>query len=162
MPALGYIRLLYRVERRARDATSAERLEMRQRWSAPVMAEFRAYLERVRTSVLPKSPEGAAINYALSNWEALCRYLKDGDLAIDNNGAERSLRGVVVGRKNWLFYGSDRGGRTAAVLTSFMASCRQIKLDPWAYLKDVLGRIATHPVNALDELLPVNWKPSSA
>ncbi len=112
--------------------------------------------------MLPKSPEGVPIHYALSNWEALNRCLKDGGPAIDKNGAERSLRGVAVGRNNRLFYGGDRGGRTAAVLTSFMASCRQIKLDPWAYLKDVLRRIATHPVNALDELLPVNLKPASA
>jgi hypothetical protein len=106
--------------------------------------------------------EGAALGYALSNWTALCRYVEDGDLEIDNNAAERSLRGVVVGRKNWLFYGSDAGGRTAAVLTSFMASCRQVNIDPFAYLKDVLGRIASHPVNALEQLLPANWKPATA
>ena len=161
-PALGYIGLLYRIERKARDWTSAKRLRLRERCAAPVLTEFRAYLERSRLAVLPKSPEGKAIAYTLSNWDALSRYATDGDLAIDNNGAERSLRGVAVGRKNWMFLGSDNGGRTAAVLKSFIASCQQSKVEPWSYLRDVLGRVASHPVNALDELLPANWKPASA
>ncbi len=103
-----------------------------------------------------------AIAYTLSNWGALCRYAADGDLAIDNNGAARSLRGVAVGRRNWMFFGSDNGGRTAAVLKSFIASCQQSGIEPWAYLRDVLTRIASHPVNALDDLLPANWKSASA
>ncbi|MBM3747751.1 MAG: IS66 family transposase [Acidobacteria bacterium] len=162
MTALAYIGLLYKLERQARALESAERLAWRQRYAVPLLEEFRGYLERERARALPKSPEGMAMAYALSNWAALCRYTQNGALAIDNNGAERSLRGVAVGRKNWMFFGSDRGGRTAAVLTSFIASCQQIKLDPWAYLRDVLTRIAAHPVNALDQLLPANWKPSPA
>jgi hypothetical protein len=126
-----------------------------------VLVELRAYLERARAAVLPKSPEGMAIAYTLSNWQALSRYADDGDLAIDNNGAERSLRGVAVGRRNWMFFGSDGGGRTAAVLKSFVASCQQSKVEPWSYLRDVLERISSHPVKALDELLPANWKPAS-
>ena len=161
-PALGYIGLLYRIERKAREWTTAERLELRERCAAPVLEELRAYLERARVAVLPKSPEGGAIGYTLSNWDALSRYATDGDLAIDNNGAERSLRGVAVGRKNWMFFGSDGGGRTAAVLKSFIASCQQSKVEPWAYLRDVLECIATHPVKALNELLPANWKSASA
>lgn len=162
MTALAYIGWLYKIERAGRGLESAPRRALRQRYAAPVLSEMRIWLEREREQVLPKSPEGAALGYALSNWTALCRYVEDGDLAIDNNAAERSLRGVVVGRKNWLFYGSDVGGRTAAVLTSFMASCRQVNIDPFAYLKDVLGRIASQPVNALEQLLPANWKPASA
>jgi hypothetical protein len=161
MTALAFIGLLYKIERRARDVDSQERFALRQRHAVPVLIQFREYLERERTRVLPKSPEGMALAYALSNWAALCRYTEDGDLAIDNNGAERSLRGVAVGRRNWTFFGSDRGGTTAAVLTSFMASCQRLKIDPYAYLRDVLGRIAEHPVNALDQLLPANWKPAS-
>ena len=103
-----------------------------------------------------------ALAYALSNWAALRRYTDDGDLSIDNNGAERSLRGIAVGRRNWTFFGSDNGGRTAAVLTSFMATCQRLKIDPWAYLRDTLGRIAQHPITKLDELLPGNWKPATA
>ena len=161
-PALAYIGLLYRIERRARGLSAAGRLALRQHWAVPVLEELRVYQERARMSALPKSPEGMAIGYTISNWRALCRYAGDGDLAIDNNGAARSLRGVAVGRRNWTFFGRDRGGRTAAVLTSFMASCRQSQIDPWAYLRDVLTRIAAHPVNTLDELLPSNWKPASA
>lgn len=162
MTALAFIGLLYKIERRARDVGSQERFARRQRHAVPVLIQFREYLERERTRVLPKSPEGMALAYALSNWTALCRYTEDGDLAIDNNGAERSLRGVAVGRRNWTFFGSGRGGKTAAVLTSFMASCQRLKIDPYAYLRDVLERIAEHPVNALDQLLPANWKPASA
>jgi len=160
--ALGHIGLLYKIERRARGRTGSERLALRQRYAVPVLEHFQQHLERVRLCVLPKSPEAIAVGYALSNWEALCRYTQDGDLEIDNNAAERSLRGVAVGRKNWMFFGSDGGGRTAAVLTSFIASCQRLKIDPWAYLRDVLGRIADHPVHALDELLPANWKPVAA
>lgn len=162
MTALAYIGWLYRIERRGRGMGAEERLARRQRYAVPVLGEMRVFLERERERVLPKSPEGVAVAYALSNWTALCRYAEDGDLEIDNNAAERSLRGVAVGRKNWLFYGSDGGGRTAAVLTSFIASCQRLNIDPFAYLRDMLGRVASHPVNALDALLPSNWKPATA
>ena len=117
---LAYIRLLYDVEREARDRNldREERRALRHAKAQPVLGDIRNYLEREQHQALPKSPIGQAIAYALSNWNALIRYTEDGDLAIDNNGAERSLRGVAVGRKNWLFFGSDNGGRTAAVLTS--------------------------------------------
>jgi transposase len=162
MTALAYIGLLYKVERRARGLRGEEREALRRRYSVPVLAEFHAWLERERPSVLPKSPEGVALHYALSNWASLRRYAEDGDLEIDNNAAERSLRGVAVGRRNWTFFGSDNGGKTAAVLTSIMATCQRAKIDPFAYLRDVLGRIAAHPVNKLDELLPANWEPAKA
>ena len=159
--ALAYIGLLYKIERRAKELGREERYALRQRCAVPVLEHFKEYLERARVRVLPKSPEGMALAYALSNWAALRRYTDDGDLAIDNNGAERSLRGIAVGRRNWTFFGSDNGGRTAAVLTSFMASCQRLKIDPWAYLRDTLERIAEYPVTKLDELLPSNWKPAT-
>jgi transposase len=162
MTALAYIGILYKVERRARGLRGEERRAMRQKYAAPVLTEFHSWLERERQRVLPKSPESVAMQYALTNWKALCRYAEDGDLEIDNNGAERSLRGVAIGRRNWTFLGSDEGGRTAAVLTSFMASCQRSKIDPFAYLRDVLGRIAGHPITRLDELLPSNWTPLQA
>ena len=96
----------------------------------------------------------------LNNWPALKRYTEDGDLEIDNNGAERSLRGIAVGRKNWLFYGSDNGGLTAAVLTSLIASAKRAKIDPVAYLRDIFDRISAHPAGRLDEFLPDQWKAS--
>ena len=96
------------------------------------------YLLTIREQVLPKSEAGQAIAYALKNWTALTRYCADGDLAIDNNGTERSLRGFAVGRNNWTFFGSDNGGKTAAVLRSFVTSCELVKIDPFAWFRDVL------------------------
>jgi transposase len=159
MVLLAYIRLLYDVEREAREGNlrGAQRRALRQAKSRPILEDIKTYLEAERPKVLPKSPEGQAIAYTLSNWAALVRYSEDGDLEIDNNGAERSLRGVAVGRKNWMFYGSDTGGSTAAVLTSLVASSKRLHIDPFAYLRDVFGRISAHPKQRLEELLPDRW-----
>jgi transposase len=161
---LAYIRLLYEVEQEARDRAldGAGRLALRREKSAAILTDIEAYLRREQPQVLPKSPIGEAIAYALGNWAALCRYTQDGDLAIDNNGAERALRPVAVGRKNWLFFGSDTGGRTAAILTSFITTCKRLHLDPFAYLRDVFERISAHPATRLEELLPDRWAPARA
>ena len=128
---------------------------------SPFPIQFRAWLLNQQPanggSVLPKSPMGEAITYALNQWTALCVYLLDGDLAIDNNAAENTLRRIAIGRKNWLFCGSDNGGRTAAIMFSLIASCQRHKVDPFAYLKDVLTRIAATPVSQLRDLLPDRW-----
>ena len=108
--------------------------------------------------MLAKSPEGQAIAYTLSNWQALVRYCEDGDLEIENNGAERSLRGVAVGRKNWMFLGNDNGGRTAAVLTSLIATSKRLGIDPFAYLRDIFAHISAYPQSRLADLLPDQWK----
>lgn len=155
--ALAAVRRLYAVERRGRERTSDERLSLRQRESVPVLRELGEWLEATRRDVLPKSPLAQAITYALNQWAALNVYVTDGDLAIDNNAAERALRGVAVGRKNWLFWGSDGGGRTAAVLTSLTATCGRHGIDPWCYLSDVLARLPSHPVDRIAELLPDVW-----
>ena len=157
---LAYIRLLYDVEReaRGRKLDREARRVLRQKKSQPILDDIHAYRVREQPQVLPKSPEGEAIAYTLSNWKALTRYCEDGDLEIDNNGAERSLRGVAVGRKNWMFYGSDNGGRTAAVLSSLIASCRRLSVDPFAYLRDIFERISSHPQSRLAELLPDPWQ----
>jgi transposase len=106
---------------------------------------------------LPKSPEGRAVRYTLKNWTALTRFCEDGDLEIDNNATERAIRSVAVGRGNWMFFGSDHGGATAAVLRSFVSSCQRVGVDPFTWLKDVLSRIASHPISRVAELLPHNW-----
>jgi transposase len=157
---LAYIRLLYDVEREAREQQlkGEARRALRQEKSKLILDDIRTYLEREQPHVLPKSPEGKAIAYTLSNWKTLTRYLDDGDLAIDNNGAERSLRGVAVGRKNWMFYGSDHGGRTAAVLSSLITTSKRLGLDPFAYLRDLFARISRHPQSRLAELLPDPWQ----
>jgi transposase len=157
---LAYIRLLYDVEREAREQKlkGAARSALRQEKSKPILEDIRTYLEREQPQVLPKSPEGEAVAYTLSNWKALTRYSDDGDLEIDNNGAERSLRGLAVGRKNWMFLGSDNGGRTAAVLTSLIATSKRLGVNPFAYLRDIFERISRHPQTRLAELLPDKWE----
>jgi hypothetical protein len=180
--ALAYIRRLYQVERQAKQlferqaghadarTLSAIRLELRQQHSVPVLKQFEAWM-RQQTSgvtgdgsalptgpVLPKSPLGTAINYCLGNWAAFIRYAGNGDLDIDNNASERDLRPVVLGRVNYMFFGSDNGGHTAAVLYSLIASAKRHGLDPFVYLRDVLARISDHPSNKLRELLPDHWK----
>lgn len=107
--------------------------------------------------VLPKSPMGQAIAYARRHWAALSRFTEHGFLNIDNNASERALRAVAVGRKNWLFAGSDAGGRTAAVLYSVMQTCQRHHVDPFAYLKDVLARLPGLPAERLPELAPHTW-----
>jgi transposase len=159
-PALLLIAQLYRVEKHARLLTSSDRLGLRQLQSKPILDKLRSYLLEIQTEVLPKSPEGRAVRYTLKNWTALTRYCDDGDLAIDNNATERAIRGVAVGRNNWVFFGSDQGGKTAAVLRSFVASCQRAGVDPFTWLKDVLSRIAVHPINRLAELLPHSWAPT--
>jgi hypothetical protein len=161
---LAYIRLLYDVEHEAREQKlkGEARRALRQEKSKPILEDLRAYLQREQPQVLPKSPEGEAIAYTLSNWKALTRYSDDGDLEIDNNGAERSLRGLAVGRKNWMFLGSDNGGRTAAVLSSLIATCKRLGVDPFAYLRDLFARLSSHPQSRLGELLPDQWKAAQA
>jgi len=159
-PALLLIAQLYRVETQARPLNSADRLQLRQLMSRPILDKLHGYLLEIQAEVLPKSPEGRAVRYTLKNWTALTRYCEDGDLAIDNNATERAIRSVAVGRNNWVFFGSDEGGKTAAVLRSFVASCQRAGIDPFAWLKDVLSRIADHPITRLGELLPHKWAPA--
>ena len=112
--------------------------------------------------MLPKSPIGQAIGYALNQWTALNRYLHDGDLSIDNNAAENALRVVALGRKNWLFAGSDAGGRRAAIIYSLIATCKRHGVEPFAYLRDVLDRVSTHPQSGIAALFPDNWQAAQA
>jgi transposase len=161
-PALLLIAQLYRVEKQARGRTPEDRLRLRQLESRPILDKLHDYLLEIQLEVLPKSPEGRAVRYVLKNWTALTRYCEDGDLEIDNNATERAIRGVAVGRHNWVFFGSDEGGKTAAVLRSFVASCQRAGIDPFAWLKDVLSRIADHPITRIAELLPHNWAPAQA
>ena len=150
---------LYRVEKfaRQRGLTGEDLLLLREQGARPVLERLQTYLREIREQLLPKSEAGQAANYILKNWPALTRYCGNPDLSIDNNHTERSLRGWAVGRNNWTFFGSDRGGRTAAILRSFVASCELVKVDPFAWFHDVLSRIAAHPVTRLEELLPHRW-----
>jgi len=160
---LAYIAQLYAVEKSARQAGIAgdELRLLRQQGAAPVLIKLHAYLLKIREEVLPKSAAGQAVSYALKNWQALTRYCQDGGLSIDNNHTERSLRGIAVGRNNWLFLGSDRGGKTMAVLRSFVGSCEMVKVDPFEWFRDVLLRIGEQSIQTLDELLPHRWAPAA-
>jgi len=156
--AMAYIGQLYGVEKRAKALDADGRYTLRQAESLPILEQFKRWLDEEADRVLPKSPLGDAMSYTLSNWAALNRYTEDGDLAIDNNPAENALRGLCLGRKNWLFFGSDNGGNTAAVLFSMIASCQRNDVDPYEYLRDVIARISDHPLSQLEDLLPDRWK----
>jgi transposase len=166
--AKAWVRKLYDVEDEAKEiistqkltgpAAAAVRLRLRREKSAPLLASLRHWLLMQKEQVLPKSPIAVAVNYALNQWEALNRYTTDGDLHIDNNVSERTLKLIGMGRINWLFLGSDKGGQTAAVLFSFTATCKHLGIDTFAYLRDVLERLPTHPQDRLEELLPHQWQ----
>ena len=174
--ALAWIGRLYAVEKDLRERCQGEWATLaledraariaaaRQEQSSPLLAQLRAWLEAEAPKVLPKSPVRGAMDYTLNNWAALARYVESGWLDIDNNAAENSLRGIALGRKNWLFCGSDRGGRAAAIHFSLLASCKRHGHDPWAYLRDVLRRLPVLLPAAVDEellaLLPHRWKPA--
>jgi len=146
------------LEGAAAAAAAAARLRLRQEKSVPLLTSLRQWLLAQKEQVLPKSPCAAAITYVLNQWQALQRYTTDGDLHIDNNVSERTLKLVGIGRNNWLFLGSDAGGHTAAVLFSFTATCKFLKMNTFAYLHDVLERLPTHPADRLEELLPHRWR----
>ena len=160
-PALHLIARLYAVEERAKalSLSAEQRFALRQRVSARLLGKLHKYLLELQQEVLPKSPSGAAVRYALNQWEALTRFLEDGELEIDNGATERANRDIALGRGNWTFFGSDNGGKTAAVLRSFIASCKRCGIEPFAWFRDVLSRIPAHSITRLSELLPHNWKP---
>jgi hypothetical protein len=155
--ALAYYRQLYELERAAKDLSDAERLQMRKDLAVPVLNQFHTWLEEQRPQVLPKSPIAEAVGYALNNWAALVQYTEAGFLAIDNNVAEREMKRIAIGRKNWLFVGSPQGGQTAAVLVSFTSTGQRLGIEPWRYLRHVLERLASDPAQRLGELLPDAW-----
>ena len=163
-PALHLIARLYAVEDRAKGLglLGEEGLALRQQLSAPLMDKLCQYLHKIQQEMLPKSPAARAVRYALNQWEALTRFLEDGDLEIDNGVTERANRDIAVGRGNWTFFGSDRGGKTAAVLLSFIAMCKRNAVEPFAWFRDVLTRIAQRPIHRIEELLPHNWKALAA
>jgi hypothetical protein len=156
--ALAYYRQLYELERGAKDFSEEQKLQMRQDLSVPILDKFKAWVEQQHKEVLPKSPMAEALGYALNNWTALVRYTTAGFLDIDNNVAEREMKRIAIGRKNWLFIGSQQGGQMAAVMLSFTSTCHRLNVEPWSYLQNVLGRLPTLGPGQLDELLPDRWQ----
>jgi transposase len=174
--ALAFYRELYAIEKAIKaeiaetapegqadeSARAAIRLRIRQEKAKPVLERFQEWLAAEQPSALPKSPLGIAINYVQNNWAALVRYACSGYLSIDNNVAEQQMKKIATGRKNWLFTGSENGGKTMAVLFSVVSSCQRHGHDPFLYLRDVLERLPTRPKERLAELLPDRWTPPKA
>jgi hypothetical protein len=155
---LEMIRRLYEVEDRARPLDDAARRELRQAESVPILERLRAELDRQSSKLLPKSALAQAVTYALNQWQALCRYTENGRLTIDNNVSERRLRDQAIGRKNWLFLGSEQAGERAAVIYTIVAGAKRHRIEPWAYLNDVILQLAVDPSpEALQRLLPDLW-----
>jgi transposase len=151
---------IFEIERSINGRPSAERLAARREHSAPLMDELHRWLELQLAKLSRNHDLAKAINYMLRRWPAFTLFLEDGRVCLSNNAAERALRCVPLGRKAWLFCGSDRGGDRAAVLYTLIQTARLNDIDPQAWLADVLARIADHPASRLDELLPWNWAPS--
>ena len=158
--ALARIGALYAIEDEIRGKPADLRLSIRQTRARPLLDELRTWMEKAQRSLSSKSETAGAIRYALSRWRALTRYTDDGMLEIDNSAAERALRAVALGRKNFLFAGSDCGGERAAAMYSLIGSAKLNGLDPELYLRTVLARIADHPVSHIQDLLPWNLAPS--
>jgi transposase len=158
--ALRRIGALYEIESEIRGRTPDERRHVRQARVRPLLDSMHEWLGSVHAKLSQKSAVAEACSYALLRWPAVLRYCDDGLLEIDNNAAERSLRAVALGRKNYLFAGSDAGGERAASIDTLIGTAKLNGLDPEAYLRDVLTRIADHLANRIDELLP--WSISAA
>jgi hypothetical protein len=155
---LSMVRELYAVEEQAKELTDAARRELRQTRSVPMIGRIKTWLDAERQIVLPRSEMAKAFTYALNQWEALCVYASEGFLAIDNNAAERAMKRVAIGRKNWLFAGNDKAGETAAVLYSLIASAERHGVDPQRYLTSVLAKLPFTPEGELEQFLPDVWK----
>ena len=155
---LVMIKELYKIEKAIKKDSADVRLKVRTKKSRPQLARIFRWLRKNKRAHLPQSPMNQAIRYALNIRKRLTPYTKDGRLPIDNNLAENDIRPIALGRKNWMFLGSENGGHAAAILMTFCTTCRKLKINTWAYLQDVLQRINTHPMSKIDELLPDHWK----
>jgi hypothetical protein len=149
---------VFEAEREVNGRTAADRLQHRQRVVAPLVTDLHAWMLETRGRLSRHNDLAKALDYALKRWEAFTGFLDDGRICLTNNAAERALRGIALGRKAWLFAGSDRGGERAAMMYSLITTAKLNDVDPKAWLADVLARIADHPASRLDDLLPWNWK----
>ena len=156
--AVELVRALYAVEQRGKDLSVAARLELRQAESAPVLAGLQEKLLGWKEQLLPKHPMAEAVNYALGQWEELNVFCSDGAVPIDNNVSEREMKRVVLNRKNSLFVGNARGGRTAAILASLTSTCRRHDVDPQRYLTQLLVNLPQVRKSELPAWLPDQWK----
>jgi transposase len=159
--AVERIDALFAIEREVNGMTPQERVRIRDERSRLLVITLGSWLREQRARVSKNSDTGKAIDYSLKLWAALTRFLDDGRLCMSNNAAERELRAVAVGRRNWTFAGSDEGGRRAAAIYTLIATAKLSNVDPQAWLADVLARLPDHPAKRIHELLPWNWRPHS-
>jgi transposase len=158
LEAVQRIDAVFDIERTINGLPAEPRLAVRQQRSAPLVAALEAWMRKERRKLSRHSEVAGAIDYMLKRWASFTRFLDDGRICLTNNAAERALRGLALGRKAWLFAGSDRGGERAALLYGLIVTAKLNDIDPQAWLADVLARIAAHPINRLDELLPWHWR----
>ena len=156
--AIQRIAQLYTVEKEAHGSSPERRVELRQTKAKPILDDLESWLQRELPKLSGKTPLANAIRYALTRMKRLRGYLDHGFLELDNNTAKRSMRGIAIGRKNYMFVGSERGGKSAAIIYTLMETAKLNNIDPQAWLTDVLTRIADHKINRIDELLPWNYK----
>jgi len=157
---IGLIQLIYRIERRMkREGTTGQaRVAVRTAEVTPILDDLASYFEVLEQTTLPKSLLGMATRYAIGQWPAIRRYTTVAEAEVDNNSCEQTMRVPVLGRKNWMFAGSQEGGKRGAILFSLIVTCRRLGIDPAEYLRDVITRIATHPNSRIGELVPRDWK----
>jgi transposase len=159
--AVERIDVLFAVEREINGMAPQERVRVRNERSRSLVIELERWLREQRARVSKNSETGKAIDYSLKRWSALTRFLDDGRLCMSNNAAERELRAIAVGRRNWTFAGSDEGARRAAAIYTLIATAKLNDVDPQAWLADVLARLPDHPAKRIHELLPWNWRPTT-
>lgn len=162
LEAVRRIDALFDIERTINGKSPEDRLAARREHSAPLVADLHTWMREHRAGLSRKNEIAKAMDYMLKRWAAFARFLEDGRICLTNNAAERALRGIALGRKSWLFAGSDRGGQRAAVMYALIVTAKMNDIDPQAWLADVLARIADHPASKLDQLLPWNWRSQSA
>ena len=162
LEAVQRIDVLFEIERSINGLGVDQRKAARQDRSAPLLAGLQTWMREERARLSRHNDLAKAMDYILKRWDAFTRFLDDGRICLSNNAAERALRGIALGRKSWLFAGSDRGGERAAVMYSLIVTAKMNDIDPQAWLADVLARIADHPARELDELMPWNWTPLKA
>jgi hypothetical protein len=160
--AVQRIDALFDIEREINRMSVEERLAVRAERSAPVLAELEAWMREERSRLSRHAPVAKAMDYMLKRRSGFTRFLEDGRICLTNNAAERALRGIALGRRSWLFAGSDRGGERATLMYTLIVTAKMNDIDPQAWLADVLASIAEHPARRLDELLPWNWKSAQA
>ena len=161
-PALLLIGKLFTIEQQIKDRSAEDRRSLRESQSKPIITELREKMLEWKQTLLPRHPVSGAINYVLNQWAPLTAFLTDGAIAIHNNIAEQEMKRIALNRKNSLFVGNQRGGATAAILSSFTSTCRRHGIDPQVYFTQLLTNLPTTRVSQLDDWLPDQWKPPTS